>query len=141
MGYTFRFKRGTKDNLPPTALNGEPLFCTDTLELYIGRGQESPPSPIGIIDPKDMESVFNYYSKVYRLPRSPIDNEKIESPPEMPELSKNVTICEYNIFYSLSYLIFPKCEKCNKRKLFTKFATITNIEYIDKSCCIECHKS
>lgn len=34
---TIQFKRGLKANLP-TGVAGEPLFCTDTKELYIGDG-------------------------------------------------------------------------------------------------------
>jgi hypothetical protein len=37
MANTLRFKRGLASGIP-TALAGEPLFTTDTFDLYIGNG-------------------------------------------------------------------------------------------------------
>lgn len=39
---TVQFKRGNKRNLP-YGLEGEPLYCMDTNELYIGQGKDVPP--------------------------------------------------------------------------------------------------
>lgn len=38
------FKKGLKAGLPSTALTGEPLFCMDTKELYIGLGPNEVPT-------------------------------------------------------------------------------------------------
>jgi hypothetical protein len=37
-----RIKRGLKGNLPTEAHAGEPLYATDTVELYIGNGTGQP---------------------------------------------------------------------------------------------------
>lgn len=42
---TVQFKRGKKSELP-MGLEGEPLYCTDTNELYIGQGKDLPPKLI-----------------------------------------------------------------------------------------------
>lgn len=42
---TVQFKRGTKDKMP-YGLEGEPLYCKDTNELYIGQGKDLPPKLI-----------------------------------------------------------------------------------------------
>ena len=42
---TVQFKRGKKNDLP-YGLEGEPLYCTDTNELYIGQGKDLPPKLI-----------------------------------------------------------------------------------------------
>ena len=41
------FKRGPKDRLPEKASVGEPLFTTDTHELFMGTGKDSPIKKIG----------------------------------------------------------------------------------------------
>jgi len=68
---TIRFKRGNKKDLPKYAQEGEPLFCLDTLELYIGRGDKKSTRRIGIIDPEGFESIHKYYrgyiSKLYNI--------------------------------------------------------------------------
>ena len=33
-----RFRRGFKNDLPPSAPSGMPLWCEDTKELYLGTG-------------------------------------------------------------------------------------------------------
>lgn len=38
------FKRGPKTALPNSALKGEPLFCIDTQELYVGLGAGNEPA-------------------------------------------------------------------------------------------------
>ncbi|MBZ5700258.1 MAG: hypothetical protein LAN84_00265 [Acidobacteriia bacterium] len=38
MPYTIEIRRGLKANLPASAALGEPLFCTDTHELFVGTG-------------------------------------------------------------------------------------------------------
>lgn len=38
MANKIQFKRGLKTNLPTSADEGMPLWCTDTKELYIGTG-------------------------------------------------------------------------------------------------------
>ena len=38
MAQTILLKRGLRTNLPASAGNGEPLYCTDTQELFIGTG-------------------------------------------------------------------------------------------------------
>lgn len=40
------FKKGNKANLPSSAPVGEPLFCLDTGELYVGMGEGIKPKPI-----------------------------------------------------------------------------------------------
>lgn len=42
---TVQFKRGKKNDLP-YGLEGEPLYCTDTNELYVGQGKDLPPKLI-----------------------------------------------------------------------------------------------
>lgn len=42
---TIQFKRGKKNDLP-YGLEGEPLYCTDTNELYIGQGEGHAPKLI-----------------------------------------------------------------------------------------------
>lgn len=42
---TVQFKRGKKNDLP-YGLEGEPLYCTDTNELYMGQGKDLPPKLI-----------------------------------------------------------------------------------------------
>lgn len=42
---TIQFKRGKKNDLP-YGLEGEPLYCTDTNELYVGQGKDLPPKLI-----------------------------------------------------------------------------------------------
>ena len=42
---TMQFKRGKKNELP-NGLEGEPLYCTDTNELYIGQGEGHAPKLI-----------------------------------------------------------------------------------------------
>ncbi len=46
MPNTLQIRRGTKANLPTLAA-GEPGFCTDTYELYIGDGATNRPIGIG----------------------------------------------------------------------------------------------
>lgn len=40
------FRKGNKLNLPKHAPIGEPLYCVDTNELYVGMGDSLPPQPI-----------------------------------------------------------------------------------------------
>lgn len=47
MIYRFQFKRGLKANLPSSAYEGEPLYTTDTNELFMGNGTGNPISQIG----------------------------------------------------------------------------------------------
>lgn len=55
------FRKGTKLNLPRTAPCGEPLFCIDTKELFVGMGKSVPPVKINISlddlfeNPEDIE--------------------------------------------------------------------------------------
>lgn len=42
---SIQFKRGLKANLPNGAV-GEPLYTTDTNELYVGTGTTSAPVPV-----------------------------------------------------------------------------------------------
>lgn len=42
---TVQFKRGKKNDLP-YGLEGEPLYCIDTNELYVGQGKDLPPKLI-----------------------------------------------------------------------------------------------
>lgn len=42
---TVQFKRGKKNDLP-YGLEGEPLYCIDTNELYMGQGKDLPPKLI-----------------------------------------------------------------------------------------------
>ena len=46
---SIRVKRGIKQDLPNNLPIGEPVFCVDTKELYMGMGEEAP-VPIGITD-------------------------------------------------------------------------------------------
>jgi hypothetical protein len=39
---TIQIRRGLKSELPSSAAVGEPLFCTDTNELFIGAGLGNP---------------------------------------------------------------------------------------------------
>ena len=39
MADVIKFKRGPKKAMPQEAEIGEPLYCTDTNELYIGTGE------------------------------------------------------------------------------------------------------
>lgn len=40
------FRKGNRLNLPSKAPIGEPLYCVDTNELYVGMGDSLPPKPI-----------------------------------------------------------------------------------------------
>jgi hypothetical protein len=64
MAIVVKFKRGLKKSLPKEAGLGEPLFCTDSLELYMGMGDGKPIKIIGIIDPDDFEAIHKYYDKL-----------------------------------------------------------------------------
>lgn len=64
MKATIQFKRGLKEELPMYAKDGEPLFCRDTCELYIGRGPKIPVVKIGVIEPSDMISIRDYFTKI-----------------------------------------------------------------------------
>jgi hypothetical protein len=66
MKVTFKFKRGLSKYLPETAPLGEPLFCVDTFNLYIGMGSSAPLRLIGIIDPNDLDLVTDYYSSLHK---------------------------------------------------------------------------
>lgn len=44
---TVQFKRGKKNDLP-YGLEGEPLYCIDTNELYVGQGKDLPPKLINV---------------------------------------------------------------------------------------------
>ena len=46
----FRVRKGLKQNLPARADLAEPLFTTDTGELFIGRGDDIPLLKIGQSD-------------------------------------------------------------------------------------------
>lgn len=50
MTLPIKFKRGLKENLPTDALAGEPLFTTDTHELFMGTGDSV--VPIAATDPE-----------------------------------------------------------------------------------------
>ncbi|WP_312113525.1 C1q-like domain-containing protein [Brevibacillus reuszeri] len=50
MTLPIKFKRGLKENLPSDALAGEPLFTTDTHELFMGTGDSV--VPIAATDPE-----------------------------------------------------------------------------------------
>lgn len=47
---TVRIKRGISSDLPSQAELAEPLFTTDTGELFIGQGEGKPPLKIGKSD-------------------------------------------------------------------------------------------
>ena len=64
MSVYIRFKRGAEANIPEEAMLGEPLFATDTLNLFIGMGPGKPVKKIGIIDPDDYNLIHEYYVKV-----------------------------------------------------------------------------
>jgi hypothetical protein len=40
---TIKIRRGLKANLPARAEDGELLYCTDTNELYVGKGESAAP--------------------------------------------------------------------------------------------------
>ena len=46
----FRIRKGVKSDLPDRANLAEPLFVTDTGELFIGQGPDQPPQKIGKTD-------------------------------------------------------------------------------------------
>jgi len=47
---TILLRGGLKEKLPARASLGEPLFASDTGELYLGRGPGLPPKKIGMSD-------------------------------------------------------------------------------------------
>lgn len=46
MAKTISFKKGNKADLPSNADLGEPLFCLDTGEIYVGMGKDQPLKPL-----------------------------------------------------------------------------------------------
>ena len=42
----FSLRKGLSSDLPTHAPLGEPLFCTDTGELYVGMGEGAKPKPV-----------------------------------------------------------------------------------------------
>lgn len=48
--WDIRLKKGQKSNLPIRADLAEPLYTTDTGELFIGRGENLPPRKVGMTD-------------------------------------------------------------------------------------------
>ena len=52
-----KIKRGLKQNLPSRLPLGEPAYCTDTYELFIGMGDSQPPKAIR--DPRFSDSFGN----------------------------------------------------------------------------------
>ena len=55
---TVQFKRGKKNDLP-YGLEGEPLYCIDTNELYVGQGKDLPPKLINATKKIKLESLIN----------------------------------------------------------------------------------
>lgn len=44
------FTRGKRKNLPSSAYEGQPMYCTDTHVTYIGQGASKPLLPINIVE-------------------------------------------------------------------------------------------
>lgn len=47
---SIRIKRGIREDLPTRLPSGEPAFCVDTKELYIGMGEDHDPVPVSGTD-------------------------------------------------------------------------------------------
>jgi len=58
---TIKIRRGLKQDLPSEGASGEPLFCTDTKELYIGVGPGSPPVKIAAFFQADGGNASSVY--------------------------------------------------------------------------------
>ncbi|MFR5469972.1 MAG: hypothetical protein ACLTG7_00460 [Romboutsia sp.] len=76
---TIQFKRGKKNDLP-YGLEGEPLYCTDTNELYVGQGKDLPPKLInangtGGSGGEVTVDLSNYYKKSETYSKSQIDSQ------------------------------------------------------------------
>lgn len=67
---TIQFKRGKKNELP-NGLEGEPLYCTDTNELYIGQGETLAPKLI--TGGGTTENIQEYMEKVDDLEKNKIN--------------------------------------------------------------------
>lgn len=70
-----QMRRGLRANLPIEAEVGEPLFCTDTNELYIGMGMGVPPvkidiqdivGPLGSLHTTDKTNVVNAINELFQ---------------------------------------------------------------------------
>ena len=59
---TILLKRGLKANIPASASLGEPWYCTDTGELYIGQGNGIPLKRIGILIDDSNTNTLNTWS-------------------------------------------------------------------------------
>ena len=53
----FSLRKGLSRDLPTHAPLGEPLFCTDTKELYIGMGKGIKPQPVTNKELTDTENI------------------------------------------------------------------------------------
>lgn len=71
---TMQFKRGKKNELP-NGLEGEPLYCTDTNELYIGQGEGHAPKLINAngTGGETTEDIKEYMEKVDDLEKNKIN--------------------------------------------------------------------
>lgn len=53
---SIRIKRGIKEDLPNRVPLGEPIFCVDTKELYVGMGDTLPPAKINNNTDNDIQN-------------------------------------------------------------------------------------
>ena len=53
-----KLKRGMKANLPSSLPLGEPAFCLDTQEMYVGQGKGKPLTKVNAQDFKEIDSKF-----------------------------------------------------------------------------------
>src|SRR5574344_1062655 len=59
-------KHGNKEDLPELCL-GEPAYCKDTGDLYIGNEKGTPPTRIGSITEEQLEALENMLNEALNL--------------------------------------------------------------------------